>query len=82
MPAPSIEQLGLSFGEDVLAVWLTWMATAHPLPRPSSLPYSSALSAFLLYHLFRFARRGSSAPARFLIFVLAFDGSERPFWTS
>src|SRR4029077_15288989 len=21
----------LSFGEDVLAVWLTWMATAHPL---------------------------------------------------
>jgi len=35
----AIEQLTLSFGEDVLAVWLTWMATAHPLPRPSLLPH-------------------------------------------
>jgi hypothetical protein len=47
----------LSFGEDVLAVWLTWMATAHPLATTIIVVALIALSAFLLYHLFRFARR-------------------------
>jgi len=47
----------LSFGEDVLAVWLTWMATAHPLATTVVVVLLIALSAFVLYHLFRFARR-------------------------
>jgi hypothetical protein len=47
----------LSFGEDVLAVWLTWMATAHPLATTIIVAVLVALSAFLLYYLFRFARR-------------------------
>lgn len=47
----------LSFGEDVLAVWLTWMATAHPLATTVIVAALVTLSAFLLYHLFRFARR-------------------------
>jgi hypothetical protein len=47
----------LSFGEDVLAVWLTWMATAHPLATTIVVVALVALSIFLLYHLFRFARR-------------------------
>jgi hypothetical protein len=47
----------LSFGEDVLAVWLTWMATAHPLATTIIVVALVAVSAFLLYHLFRFARR-------------------------
>jgi hypothetical protein len=47
----------LSFGEDILAVWLTWMATAHPLATTIVVAALVALSAFLLYHLFRFARR-------------------------
>jgi hypothetical protein len=47
----------LSFGEDVLAIWLAWMATAHPLATTIVVAALLALSAFLLYHLFRFARR-------------------------
>jgi len=47
----------LSFGEDVLAVWLTWMATTHPLATTIIVVLLVALSAFVLYHLFRFARR-------------------------
>jgi hypothetical protein len=47
----------LSFGEDVLAVWLTWMATAHPLATTIVVAVLVALSVFLLYHLFRFVRR-------------------------
>src|SRR5438876_10044290 len=47
----------LSFGEDVLAVWLTWLATVHPLATTVIIAALTALSAFLLYHLFRFARR-------------------------
>ena len=47
----------LSFGEDILAVWLTWMATAHPLAATIIVAALVALSVFLLYHLFRFARR-------------------------
>ena len=47
----------LSFGEDVLAVWLTWMASAHPLATTIIVVALVAISAFLLYYLFRFARR-------------------------
>ena len=47
----------LSFGEDVLAVWLTWMATAHPIATTVIVVALVALSVFLLFHLFRFARR-------------------------
>jgi len=47
----------LSFGEDVLAVWLTWMATAHPVATTVIVVVLVALSAYLLFHLFRFARR-------------------------
>ena len=47
----------LSFGEDVLAVWLTWMATAHPFATTMIVVALVAASAVLLYYLFRFARR-------------------------
>jgi len=47
----------LSFGEDVLAVWLAWMATAHPLATTMIAVALVAASAVLLYYLFRFARR-------------------------
>jgi hypothetical protein len=47
----------LSFGEDVLAVWLTWMATSHPLATTIIVASLVAVSAILLYYLFRFARR-------------------------
>jgi uncharacterized protein DUF4126 len=47
----------LSFGEDALAVWLAWMATAHPVATTVVVVALLALCAFLLYHLFRFARR-------------------------
>jgi len=47
----------LSFGEDALAVWLTWMATMHPVATTVIVVALLALSAYLLFHLFRFARR-------------------------
>jgi uncharacterized protein DUF4126 len=47
----------LSFGEDALAVWLTWMATVHPLATTVIVVALLALSVYLLFHLFRFARR-------------------------
>jgi hypothetical protein len=55
-PEP-LSNWALSFGEDILAVWLTWMATAHPLATTIIVVALVALSAFLLYYLFRFARR-------------------------
>ncbi|HXE33464.1 MAG TPA: DUF4126 domain-containing protein [Verrucomicrobiae bacterium] len=56
VPEP-FSNAALSFGEDVLAVWLTWMATAHPLATTIIVVMLIALSVFLLFHLFRFARR-------------------------
>jgi hypothetical protein len=47
----------LSFGEDLLAVWLTWMATAHPIATTVIVTALVVLSAFLLFYLFRFLRR-------------------------
>ena len=47
----------LSLGEDGLAVWLSWMATAHPVATLVIVAALLVLCVFLLYHLFRFARR-------------------------
>src|SRR5215471_2009508 len=46
----------LSFGEDVLAVWLTWFTTAHPVAAIAIVVALLILCAFLLYYLFRFVR--------------------------
>jgi hypothetical protein len=46
----------LSFGEDLLAVWLTWMAAAHPVATTFIVGALVAFSAFVLFHLFRFLR--------------------------
>ena len=47
----------LSFGEDLLAVWLTWFAAAHPTVAVIVVMVLLIVSIFLLYHLFRFLRR-------------------------
>jgi Domain of unknown function (DUF4126) len=47
----------LSLGEDALAVWLTWMATAHPAATIVVVVLLLFLAGFLLFHLFRFLRR-------------------------
>ncbi|MGB9422934.1 MAG: DUF4126 family protein, partial [Candidatus Acidiferrum sp.] len=47
----------LSFGEDLLAVWVTWFATAHPTLAIIVVVILVIASLFLLYHLFRFLRR-------------------------
>jgi len=46
----------LSFGEDMLAVWLTWFTTVHPIATIVLVIALLILCAFLLYYLFRFAR--------------------------
>lgn len=55
-PEP-LSNWALSFGEDILAVWLTWFATAHPAIAVAVVVLLVAVSVFLLYHLFRFLRR-------------------------
>jgi hypothetical protein len=47
----------LSLGEDVLAVWLAWMAAVHPAATIVIVTLLIALATFLLFHLFRFLRR-------------------------
>jgi len=47
----------LSFGEDLLAVWVTWFATAHPRIAVIVVIVLVAISLYVLYHLFRFLRR-------------------------
>ena len=47
----------LSLGEDILAVWLTWFATAHPTLAVVVVCVLLVISLYLLYHLFRFLRR-------------------------
>jgi hypothetical protein len=47
----------LSLGEDVLAVWLSWMAAAHPRATIVIVVALVILAGFLLFHLFRFLRR-------------------------
>src|SRR5258708_7478977 len=46
----------LSFGEDLLAVWLTWLATAHPVATTIIVGALVAVSAFVLFHLFPLLR--------------------------
>jgi len=46
----------LSIGEDLLAVWLTWFTTVHPVAAIVIVAGLLILCAFLLYHLFRFVR--------------------------
>jgi hypothetical protein len=53
----------LSFGEDLLAVWLTWMASVHPTATAIVVGGLLLLSAFLIFHLFRFARRALQRPS-------------------
>src|SRR6202161_3810151 len=47
----------LSFGEDVLAVWLTWLATVHPTATIVVVSILLVIATFLIFHLFRFLRR-------------------------
>ena len=47
----------LSLGEDALAVWLTWMATVHPVATIVVVAFLILLAGCLLFHLFRFLRR-------------------------
>jgi hypothetical protein len=47
----------LSLGEDVLAVWLSWMAAAHPRATIVIVAALVVLAGFLLFHLFRYLRR-------------------------
>jgi hypothetical protein len=47
----------LSFGEDALAVWLTWMAAAHPAATIVIVTVLVTLGIFLLFNLFRFLRQ-------------------------
>lgn len=51
----------LSLGEDVLAVWLAWMASAHPVATTVIVVALVVLCLYLLFHLFRFARQHLSA---------------------
>lgn len=55
-PEP-LSNWALSFGEDLLAVWLTWFATAHPAMAIIVVAILLVVSLFLLYHLFHFLRR-------------------------
>jgi uncharacterized protein DUF4126 len=47
----------LSFGEDLLAVWLSWLAAAHPIATIVIVAILVALSVYVLVRLFRFARQ-------------------------
>jgi hypothetical protein len=47
----------LSFGEDILAVWLTWLSAVHPVAAIPIAVLLTGLAAFLLFRLFRFLRR-------------------------
>jgi len=55
-PEP-LSNWALSFGEDLLAVWLSWFAATHPVATIVVVAVLVALCVFLLFHLFRFARR-------------------------
>jgi hypothetical protein len=47
----------LSWGEDALAVWLTWLSTVHPTATIVVVSILLVIAAFLIFHLFRFLRR-------------------------
>jgi hypothetical protein len=46
----------LSLGEDVLAVWLSWLAAKHPVLTLGIVAVLLVISVFLLLRLFRFLR--------------------------
>jgi len=50
----------LSFGEDLLAVWLTWMATVHPIVTSVLVLALLVASIFIIHRLFRFFRHALS----------------------
>ena len=47
----------LSLGEDVLAVWLTWMAVTHPVWTVGVVVVLLVISIFLVITLYRFLRK-------------------------
>jgi hypothetical protein len=55
-PEP-VSNWALSFGEDILSVWVVWFATAHPFAAVIVVTLLVAVSLYLLYHLFHFLRR-------------------------
>ena len=55
-PEP-LSNWALSFGEDALAVWLTWLATVHPTATIVVVSILLVIAVFLIFHLFRFLRR-------------------------
>jgi hypothetical protein len=55
-PEP-LSNWALSFGEDLLAVWLTWFATAHPAMTVVLVAVLLLISIFVLHYLFKFLRR-------------------------
>jgi hypothetical protein len=55
VPEP-VSNWALSFGEDLLAVWLTWFTSTHPVAAIVVVALLLILCAFLLYYLFRFVR--------------------------
>jgi len=54
----------LSFGEDLLAVWLTWMSTTHPVFTSLLVLILLVASIFILYRLFRFLSNALSPRPR------------------
>jgi hypothetical protein len=46
----------LSLGEDLLAVWLTWFATAHPVASIVIVVAILVFCCYSLYHVLRFVR--------------------------
>jgi hypothetical protein len=56
LPEP-FSNWALSTGEDLLAIWLTWFATQHPVATVAIVCVLLVISIYLLARLFRFARR-------------------------
>jgi Domain of unknown function (DUF4126) len=55
VPEP-VSNWALSLGEDLLAVWLAWFTSTHPVAAIIVVVALLILCAFLLYYLFRFVR--------------------------
>jgi len=55
VPEP-VSNWALSLGEDLLAVWLAWFTSTHPVAAIIVVAALLILCAFLLYYLFRFVR--------------------------
>jgi len=55
VPEP-VSNWALSLGEDLLAVWLAWFTSTHPVAAIVIVVVLLIVCAFLLYYLFRFVR--------------------------